>query len=63
MNKPDNPPDKVMCPLVDEEIEDIVCLENRACVDKELVMSCMLERFKQKENFKDICMNCKWHYY
>ncbi len=57
------PPDRVMCPLVDAEIEAIECVVNRDCVYGELVISCMPDEFKQKENFKDICKNCEWYNY
>lgn len=53
----------VMCPLVDEKIEDIDCIENRDVVDDMLIEDGMPSRFKQKENWRDICKKCKWHNY
>lgn len=54
---------KIMCPLVDEEIEDIECIENRDVVDDMIVETVMPIRFKKKENWKEICRKCKMHNY
>lgn len=54
---------EVLCPLVDEIIEDIDCIENRDIIDGFFKMSCLPEKYKQKKNFTDICKNCKWHNY
>lgn len=54
---------RVDCPLVDEIIEDIDCIENRDIVDGMIIESSMPERFKKKEHWKDICKKCKWHNY
>lgn len=53
----------IMCPLVDEQIEDIDCIENRDIVDDMLVETGMPVKFKQKKNWKEICRKCKWHKY
>ena len=53
----------VMCPLVDEMIEDIDCIENADVADKMITEQNMPEKFKKKENWRDICKNCKWHNY
>lgn len=53
----------VLCPLVDEMIEDIDCIENADIADKMITEQNMLEKFKKKENWRDICKNCKWHNY
>lgn len=55
--------DKVECPLVDKNIEDIECLETRDVVCKILKDECIPEEFKQKENWQEICKRCKYHNY
>lgn len=54
---------KISCPLVDEEIEDIDCIENRDIVDEMLIEDGMPDRFKEKKDWKEICKKCKWHSY
>lgn len=54
---------EVFCPLVDEIIEDIDCIENRDIIDGFFKISCLPEKYKAKKNFKDICKSCKWHNY
>lgn len=54
---------EVMCPLVDDIIEDIDCIETRDCVDRFIVLSSLPDKYKQKEDFINICKNCKWHNY
>lgn len=53
----------VLCPLVDEKIEDIDCIENREVAGGNLVENGMPKRFLKKQNWKDICKKCKWHNY
>ena len=53
----------VFCPLVDDNIKNIDCIENRDIIDGFLKISCLPYKYKTKENFKDICKNCKWHNY
>lgn len=53
----------VLCPLVDEMIEDIDCIENRDVVDGMIVESSLPDKYKRKENWRKICQNCKWHNY
>ncbi len=55
--------DKVQCPLVDAEIEDIECIENRDVVEQLIVESSMPEKYKQKVDWKEICKKCKYHNY
>ena len=50
---------EVFCPLVDEIIEDIDCIENRDIIDGCFKMSCLPKKYKAKENFKEICKQCK----
>ena len=53
----------VKCPLVDEMIENIDCIEKVDAVDGVLKMDKVPERFKKKADWKGICKNCKWHSY
>lgn len=55
--------DKIRCPLVDHDIDDIDCIENRDVVDDMIVESSMPDKYKTKENWKEICMKCKYHNY
>lgn len=54
---------EVFCPLVDEIITDIDCIENRDIVDGMFTMSCLPDKYKEKKDFMEICKNCKWHNY
>ena len=56
-------PDFVMCPLVEEEIESIDCIENSDAVDGTLRKNSVPERFKGKPGWEEICKKCKWHGY
>lgn len=49
---------KPYCPLIDERIDCIVCMENRDIKDEYIP-----KKFKEKENWKDICEKCKYHEY
>lgn len=49
---------KVKCPLIDEWIDPIDCMENRALRD-EYILAC----FKQKENWRGICNHCPFSNY
>lgn len=53
----------VRCPLVDDEIEDIDCIENRDVVDEVITEDSLPVRFRQKDNWIEICKKCKWHNY
>ena len=53
----------VKCPLVDEMIEDIDCIENVDAVDGRLKADKLPERFKKKDDWETICKKCKWHNY
>ena len=53
----------VKCPLVDEMVEDIDCIEYVDAVDGVVKMDKVPERFKKKADWKGICKNCKWHSY
>ncbi len=53
----------VFCPLVDKTIEDIDCIENRDVVEGMIIESALPDKYKKKENWKNICKNCEWHNY
>lgn len=56
-------PDFVMCPLVDQDIENIDCIENSDAVDGMITKDSVPRRFKEKSDWEEICKNCKWHGY
>lgn len=51
--------DGIKCPLVDLMIEESNCLENAMIVSGFMDENTMISRFKEKENWKEICKNCK----
>ncbi len=53
--------ESVVCPLVGEKIDIWDCYENISIADRQLKESAMPERFKQKPNWRDICLDCKYH--
>lgn len=55
--------DSVYCPLVSEDIEIIDCIVTADVVRQILKDTVMPNKFKCKENWKDICRNCKYHNY
>ena len=46
-------PAKIMCPLLDDWIEDIDCLENH-----DIAPQFIPDKFKQKPEWKKICNEC-----
>ncbi len=50
--------DKIICPLVDKAITPIDCMENR-----EIKEEFIPDEYKLKENWKEICKNCKYYNY
>lgn len=50
--------DRIACPLVDYLIDPVDCMENR-----EIKEEFIPKEFKVKENWKEICKNCKYHNY
>lgn len=54
---------KILCPLVDDVIEDIDCIENRDVINEMIVEEALPDKYKKKSNWKEICKNCKWHNY
>ena len=51
----------VKCPLVDFMIEESNCLENAMIVSGFMDENSMIEKFKGKENWREICKNCPNH--
>ncbi len=54
---------QVFCPLVDEKIEDIDCIENSDVVEEMILEENMPDKYKKKNDWKNICKNCQWHNY
>ncbi len=50
--------EKVICPLTDDLIDPVDCMENQ--VIKEDFIP---QKFKVKKNWKEICKNCKYQDY
>lgn len=48
--------DMILCPLVDEMINCVTCMEN--CDTNEEALP---DAFKSKEGWKDICDSCPYH--
>lgn len=55
--------DHVMCPLIEEYIEDIECIINRDVVDELLKERVMPKKFKKCEGWREVCNKCEWHNY
>ena len=55
--------DHVMCPLIEEYIEDIECIINRDVVDELLKERVMPLKFKKREGWREVCTKCEWHNY
>ena len=58
--------DVVMCDIIKGKIEDIDCLEIRAVAErevKETFISAIRREYSFPENWKDICLHCKYHNY
>ncbi len=53
-------PKQVLCPLVDSNIEDIDCIENQDVVKHLVTEKSMPQKYKQKENWREICEQCKY---
>ena len=53
----------ILCPLVDDIIEDIECIENRDVVDEMITEESLPNKYKRNSNWKEICRKCKWHNY
>lgn len=55
--------DRVMCPLINEKIEPMDCVDIVDCVLNPLLLRALPDKYKAKENFIEICKQCKWHCY
>ena len=53
--------DTIRCPMIDEMIDASECVENVDIVDGLVIETSMPEKFKVKKDWKNICMNCKYH--
>ena len=51
--------DRVMCPLIDEKIDPMECVDVVDCVLNPLFLNSLPKKYKAKENFKEICKQCK----
>lgn len=52
----------MMCPLVDDQIDEIDCLENTDIIDGFISdESHIPDYFKIKPDYKEICKKCKYH--
>ena len=53
---------RITCPLIDnKEISDADCYDVCLVANKMLKASAIPEIFTQKEDFREICKNCKNH--
>lgn len=50
--------EKIICPLIDGLISPADCMENQDLREESIP-----EKFKQKENWKEVCKNCKYQEY
>lgn len=50
--------EKIACPLIDRLISPVDCMENQALKEESIP-----PKFKKKENWKEICENCKYQEY
>lgn len=53
--------DTISCPLVDASITSADCIENVDVVDGLIVEESMPDKYKVKEDWKEICRKCKFH--
>ena len=53
--------DNIYCPMIDSEIDIVDCVENVDVVDGLIVESSLPQKYRQKEDWKDICKKCKYH--
>lgn len=50
--------DEIICPLVDTNITIDDCMENRETREESIP-----QKYKQKENWREICTHCKYYDY
>ena len=51
----------VCCPLVDELITSADCIENSDIVRGMIKEASMPAKYKTKDNWKELCKNCKYY--
>ena len=52
----------IVCPLIDDEIDPIDCIENTDIIDGFISdVSHIPDKFKVKPNYKEICKKCPNH--
>ena len=56
-------PDEVFCPLIDSIIDSGECVENSDVASSLIKEQSLPEIYKQKENWREICIKCKYHDY
>ncbi len=50
------------CPLMDGDLITFTdCIENCSIAEGYIKPECLPEKARKKENFRDICLNCKYH--
>lgn len=57
---PSSGEDGVDCPLINKKILNSVCVENAMAVEGFLDDNNIISVFKEKENWKEICKNCRY---
>lgn len=51
-----------ICPLLDgAEISEAECVDDCMVTEKMIKPSAINPKYTQKDNFRDICLNCKFH--
>lgn len=53
--------DNMICPLINELIDAGECIENQDIVDMFVKDIHLPLKYKEKENWREICKNCKYH--
>lgn len=59
-NRANEYPKQMFCPLVESKIENIDCIENQDVVNHLITENSMPQEYKQKENWREICEQCKY---
>lgn len=59
-NRANEYPDKVLCPLVDEIIDAGDCVVTQDITTGLLKPTALLPEFDAKENWREICKQCKY---
>lgn len=54
-------PSEPFCPLVDKKIDNCDCVENSDMVDGIISKKHLPKIYQQKENWEEICKNCRYH--